>query len=77
MTTTVASQLRLENLTKTEKLEEIKLMENVPYASVMGLMYATTGSRPDLAFAVVMMSLFVSSPWREHWAAVKLDSHIF
>lgn len=69
MTTTVASHLRLENLTKTEKLEETKFMENVPYATI--------GSRPDLAFAVVMMSMFVSSPWREHSAAVKLDSHIF
>lgn len=54
MTTTVASHLRLENLTKTEKLEETKFMENVPYATI--------GSRPDLAFAVVMMSMFVSSP---------------
>ncbi|CAA7036548.1 unnamed protein product [Microthlaspi erraticum] len=47
-------------------------MDNVPYASAVGsLMYAMIGSRPDLAYAVGVISRFMSSPSRDHWTAVK------
>lgn len=47
-------------------------MDSVPYASAVGsLMYVMVGSRPDLAFAVGLVSRFMSKPGREHWEAVK------
>ena len=45
------------------------------YQSVVGsLMYAMLGSRPDIAYAVGLVSQFSTNPDNEHWGAVK---HIF
>ena len=52
--------------------EERERMENVPYASAVGsLMYAMVCTRPDIAFAVGMVSRFQSNPGEPHWTAVK------
>ncbi|KAL6334549.1 hypothetical protein AAG906_018888 [Vitis piasezkii] len=52
--------------------EEIESMKAVPYASAVGsLMYAMLCTRPDICFAVGMVSRFQSNPGREHWTAVK------
>ena len=53
---------------KTEKTE----MSKVPYASAVGsLMYAMVCTRPDIGYAVGVVSRYMSNPGREHWAAVK------
>jgi hypothetical protein len=42
------------------------------YQSIIGtLMYAMTGTRPDLAFAVSKLSQFASNPNTEHWTSLK------
>ena len=47
-------------------------MANVPYASAIGsLMYAMVCTRPDLAYAVGLLSRFQSDPGIPHWNAVK------
>jgi hypothetical protein len=47
-------------------------MTNVPYASAIGsLMYAMVCTRPDLAYAVGLLSRFQSNPGQNHWSAVK------
>jgi transposase InsO family protein len=47
-------------------------MEGVPYKSGVGsLMYAMVATRPDLAFAVSMVSQFMSRAGPAHWSAVK------
>src|SRR5436189_6313179 len=47
-------------------------MANVPYASAIGsLMYAMVCNRPDLAYAVGLLSRFQSDPGIPHWNAVK------
>ena len=47
-------------------------MKAVPYASAVGsLMYAMLCTRPDICFAVGMVSRFQSNPGKEHWTAVK------
>ena len=52
--------------------EETESMKTVPYASVVGsLMYAMLCTRPDICFAVGMVSRYQSNPGREHWIAVK------
>jgi hypothetical protein len=52
--------------------EEMVKMKAVPYASAVGsLMYAMLCTRPDICFAVGMVSRFQSNPGQEHWTAVK------
>ncbi|WKA07403.1 hypothetical protein VitviT2T_025235 [Vitis vinifera] len=47
-------------------------MRRVPYASVVGsLMYSMVCTRPDIAYAVGVVSRFLSNPGRLHWEAVK------
>ena len=47
-------------------------MEGVPYKAAVGsLMYAMVGTRADLAFAVSMVSQFMSRAGPTHWSAVK------
>ncbi|KAI3453504.1 hypothetical protein Pfo_010167, partial [Paulownia fortunei] len=55
---------------KIEK--ERERMAKVPYASAVGsLMYAMMCTRPDLCFAVGMVSRYQSNPGHDHWAVVK------
>jgi hypothetical protein len=50
-------------------------MMSVPYAPAVGsLMYAMVATRPDIAYAVGIVSRFMHNPGRLHWNAVK---HIF
>jgi hypothetical protein len=47
-------------------------MRNIPYHEAVGsLMYATLGTRPDISFAVQVVSRFSNNPGRAHWEAVK------
>lgn len=49
-----------------------KSMEKVPYARLVGsLMYAQVCTRPDIAFAVNMLSRYQSNAGHEHWVAGK------
>ena len=42
------------------------------YQSAVGsLMYAIIETRPDIAFVVSILSIYVSNPSNEHWAALK------
>lgn len=55
---------------KTPK--EIEDMKAVPYASAVGsLMYAMLCTRPDICFAVGMVSRYQKNPGQGHWTAVK------
>ena len=59
---------KLSPKTKAKKAEMMK----VPYASVVGsLMYAMVCTRPDIGYAVGVVSRFMSNPGKEHWNAVK------
>ncbi|KAL0309050.1 UNVERIFIED_CONTAM: Retrovirus-related Pol polyprotein from transposon TNT 1-94 [Sesamum radiatum] len=52
--------------------EEKKCMANIAYASAVGsLIYAMMCTRPDLCFAVGMVSRYRRNPGPEHWVAVK------
>ena len=47
-------------------------MEKIPYASAVGsLMYAMIATRPDIAFAVGVVSRYMSNPGKKHWEVVK------
>nr|GFB61661.1 retrotransposon protein, putative, Ty1-copia subclass [Tanacetum cinerariifolium] len=70
----ISMQERLD-LNKTQGAstpEEVKRMQNVPYASAMGsIMYAVRCTRPDVAFAQNITSHFQQNHGEPHWAAVK------
>ena len=52
--------------------EEREKMRNCPYASSMGsLMYAMLCTRPDICYAVNIVSGYQSNPSFEHWTTVK------
>ncbi|XP_031266637.1 secreted RxLR effector protein 161-like [Pistacia vera] len=52
-------------------VETIK-MEIVPYSNLIGsVMYVMISTRPDLAFAISLLSRFMSNPGSDHWIALK------
>ncbi|KAF5476128.1 hypothetical protein F2P56_007864 [Juglans regia] len=65
------------NKTQCPKNElERDSVKNIPYASAVGsLMYAQVCTRPDIAYAVSVLSRFQSNPGQEHWKAAK--KHVF
>lgn len=55
-----------------QSIETATPVEAVRYQSAVGsLMYLMTTTRPDIAFAVSMVSRFAQSPNDSHWKAVK------
>uniref|UniRef100_A0A803P4T0 Retrovirus-related Pol polyprotein from transposon TNT 1-94 n=1 Tax=Cannabis sativa TaxID=3483 RepID=A0A803P4T0_CANSA len=58
---------------QSPKIEEDKMhMDTIPYASCVGsLMYCTVYTRPDLTYALSMVSRFIANPGKEHWSAGK------
>lgn len=55
-----------------EKLESSNEMVSFPYqAAVIALMYLTTSTRPDISFAVGLLSQNVNQPRSKHVGAVK------
>lgn len=51
---------------------EVKDMSKIPYSSAVGsLMYAMVCSRPDLSYAMSLVSRYMSNPGKEHWRAVQ------
>ncbi|KAK1591798.1 hypothetical protein Q3G72_013860 [Acer saccharum] len=66
-------KLSKEQVPKNEHEEQF--MSRIPYASAVGsLMYAMLCTRPDICFAIGIVSRFHSKPGPDHWTAVK---HIF
>ncbi|GJV26976.1 hypothetical protein Tco_1383424 [Tanacetum coccineum] len=52
--------------------DELDKMSRVPYASAIGsIMYAMTCTRPDVSFALSMVSRHQQNPDKGHWTAVK------
>ena len=52
--------------------QEEEDMRRIPYASAVGsLMYAMLCTRPDICYAVGVVSRYQSNPGQEHWIAVK------
>ncbi|XP_046489065.1 uncharacterized protein [Neodiprion pinetum] len=59
------------SLTKPERPNE-RLMQQYPYQRLIGaLMYLAVSTRPDIAYAVNLMSQFNTNFTVEHWVAAK------
>ena len=61
------SLFKLRSLRPEEIEAERDAMDTIPYASAVGsLMYAMVGSRPDLGYAIGVVSRFMADPGRSH-----------
>ncbi|KAL5548154.1 hypothetical protein UlMin_003385 [Ulmus minor] len=51
---------------------EREQMKNIPYSNAIGsLMYSMVSTRPDLSFAISVLSRYMSNPGKPHWQALK------
>nr|GEX41481.1 retrovirus-related Pol polyprotein from transposon TNT 1-94 [Tanacetum cinerariifolium] len=51
---------------------DVERMSKVPYANAVGsLMYLTVCTRPDIAYAVSVVSRYLTNPGKNYWEAVK------
>uniref|UniRef100_A0A2N9ECD3 thiamine diphosphokinase n=1 Tax=Fagus sylvatica TaxID=28930 RepID=A0A2N9ECD3_FAGSY len=72
ISTPLASHFRLTKDQSPKTEQEQAYMSKVPYASAIGsLMYAMVCTRPDIAYAVGVVSRYMSNPRKQHWEAVK------
>jgi hypothetical protein len=56
---------------RADDSDDTALDPSVPYREAVGaLMYAMTGTRPDIAFAVGLVSRYLATPRESHWRAV-------
>ncbi|KAL5572941.1 hypothetical protein UlMin_022538 [Ulmus minor] len=47
-------------------------MEGISYSQAIGsIMLSMVSTRPDLSFAISVLSRFMSNPERDHWLAMK------
>lgn len=64
--------LHLHSTQGPKTAQDHALMRGVPYREALGsLMYAAMATRPDIAFAVTLLSRFSNDPGPAHWEAVK------
>jgi hypothetical protein len=72
VSTPLASHFKLTKEMCPKTQEEIEYMSRVLYSSAVGnLMYAMVCTRPDIAHAVGVVSMYMNNPGKEHWEAVK------
>lgn len=72
VSTPLAAHFKLSSELCPDTKEEMEHMSHVPYANAVGsLMYAMVCTRPDLAYAVSVVSRYMHNPGKSHWSAVK------
>jgi hypothetical protein len=71
-TTPIAPHFKLSSTQCPVTNEDIEYMSRVPYSSAAGsLMCALVCSRPDLSYAMSLVSQYMANPGKEHWKAVQ------
>ena len=67
VSTPIAPHFKLSALQCASTDEDFEYMSRVPYSSVVGsLMYAMVCSRPDLSYAMSLVSRYMANPGKEH-----------
>lgn len=70
--TLLGQQIKLSNQQSSKIEDKEEKMSKVPYANVVGsIMYNMVCSRPDLAYAISVVSMFMSNPGEKHLEALK------
>ena len=66
--TPLASHFKLSNLQCAKTDEERHEMVKFPYANVVGcMMYAMVLTRPNISYALSIVSRYMATPGKEHW----------
>ncbi|KAL0455687.1 UNVERIFIED_CONTAM: Retrovirus-related Pol polyprotein from transposon TNT 1-94 [Sesamum latifolium] len=64
--------IKLSKKQSSKTDEELKRMSNIPYASFVGsIQYVVQCTRPDVAYALSVMSRYQACAGKAHWGAVK------
>ena len=72
ISTPIAPHFRLSAAQCASTDQDIEYMSRVPYSSAVGsLMYDMVCSRPDLSYAMSLVSRYMTNPGKEHWRAVQ------
>ena len=72
VSTPLAGHFKLSSKQCPTSEKDKEEMKKVSYASVVGsLMYVMVCTRPDITYAVEIVSKFLSNPGKEHWHTVK------
>jgi len=61
----------MEARLKLSKKNEGEVVDPTAYRSIIGSLRYLVNTRPDIAFAVGVVSRYMEAPGKEHWAAVK------
>ncbi|KAG9509406.1 hypothetical protein GZH46_02077, partial [Fragariocoptes setiger] len=70
----VATPLEAGHILNKPSTLEQEPIQGVPYAEAVGsLLYCAMATRPDIAFALPVLSKFTKSPRPQHWQAVKRE----
>ncbi|KAL5554672.1 hypothetical protein UlMin_042073 [Ulmus minor] len=68
----IAGHFKLDESLSPKTKEEKEMMSKIPYSNaVESLMYSMVSTRPDLRFAMNVLSRFTSNPGKVHWEAMK------
>ncbi|XP_060960840.1 secreted RxLR effector protein 161-like [Cannabis sativa] len=68
----IATQYTLSKKQCQESKAEKEEMSKIPYANAIGsVMYVMVSTRPDLAYAISVLSRFMTNPGKTHWLAMK------
>ncbi|KAL7154984.1 hypothetical protein ABFS83_03G042100 [Erythranthe nasuta] len=72
VSTPLAPHYKLSMNQRPNSTEENEYMKEIPYANIVGsTMYCMVSTRPDLAYALSILSRFMTEPGIEHWFALK------
>ncbi|CAD6271890.1 unnamed protein product [Miscanthus lutarioriparius] len=72
VSTPIAPHFKLSTLQCASTDEDFEYMSRVSYSSTVGsLMYAMVCSRPDLSYAISLVSRYMTNPSKEHWKTVQ------
>ena len=72
VSTPIAPHFKLSSAQSPQTKEDKEKMKKIPYASAIGsMMYAMVCTRPDISYAVSLVSRFMANAGSEHWNAVK------
>ena len=75
--TPIAPHFKLSSSDCPSTDEDFEYMSRVSYSSAIGsLMYSMVSSRPDLSFAMSLVSRFMANPGKEHLKVVQWISGI-
>ena len=61
----------MENRLKLSKNDKTPSVDKTKYRSIIGSMRYLVNTRPDIAYAVGIVSRYMEEPKASHWAAVK------